>query len=80
MIEGMVRDGRNAYLTGYTPWFFGLRAVFNGRYYPYLIRTSCMLWGYAMAYLRRLPQAVTPEERAFHVGLQRRRLLLRRID
>ena len=42
-IDGMIRDGRNAYLTGYAPWFLILRAVFNGTYRPYLLRTACML-------------------------------------
>jgi glycosyltransferase involved in cell wall biosynthesis len=79
-VDGMVRDGRNAYLTGYTPWFFFLRAVYNGRFFPYVLRTACMLWGYASALLRRLPRAVSAEELAFHVRLQRRRLMLQRIE
>jgi poly-beta-1,6-N-acetyl-D-glucosamine synthase len=79
-IDGMVRDGRNAYLTGYTPWFFFLRALFNGRSFPYVVRTACMLWGYAGAFARRLPRAVSREEQAFHERLQRQRLLLQRIE
>ena len=35
-VDGMLRDGRNAYLTGYSPWFLILRAVYNGVYRPYL--------------------------------------------
>ncbi len=79
-IEGMIRDGRNAYLTGYTPVFLTLRALFNARYFPYVVRSACMLLGYAAAGLRRSPRVVTAEERAFHRRLQRRRLRLRGLD
>jgi glycosyltransferase involved in cell wall biosynthesis len=79
-VDGMIRDGRNAYCTGYTPYFFALRALYNARYFPYIVRSACMLWGYAGAYVRRAPRAVTPEELAFHVNLQNRRLLLKRVD
>ncbi len=72
-IDGMLRDGRNAYLTGYAPWFFCMRAVFNGLYRPYLLRTACMLIGYFGAMSRRLPRVVTPEEMAFHRKLHRER-------
>jgi poly-beta-1,6-N-acetyl-D-glucosamine synthase len=72
-IDGMLRDGRNAYLTGYAPWFFLLRALFNGLYRPYLLRTACMLLGYAGAMSRRLNRVVTPQEMAFHRKLHRER-------
>jgi GT2 family glycosyltransferase len=73
-IDGMVRDGRNAYLTGYGTFFFVCRALYNIRYRPWLLRTACMLWGFAAAWWRRLPRIVTDEERAFHRSLQRRRM------
>lgn len=75
-IDGTIRDGRNAYLTGYTPHFFVCRALFNIRFKPYLLRTICMLWGFTAAYVRRLPRAVTQEERFFHAQLLRDRLRL----
>lgn len=74
-IDGMLRDGRNAYLTGYAPWFFLLRAVFNGIYRPYLLRTACMLAGYARAWFQRMPRTVTSEEMAFHRKTHRERFL-----
>jgi glycosyltransferase involved in cell wall biosynthesis len=74
-IDGMLRDGRNAYLTGYAPWFIFLRAVFNGIYRPYLLRTACMLAGYAGAWFRRLPRVVTDEEMAFHRKSHRERFI-----
>lgn len=79
-VDGMVRDGRNAYLTGYGTFFFVARALFNARYRPWLLRTACMLWGFAAAAVRRLPRIVTEDEMAFHRMLQRRRLRLQRID
>lgn len=79
-LEGMLRDGRNAYLTGYTPVFLTLRALYNARYFPYVVRSACMLVGYAAACLRRSPRVVTAEERAFHRHLQRQRLRLHRLD
>ena len=79
-VDGMVRDGRNAWLTGYGGLFFTARALFNARYRPWLLRSACMLWGYADARLRRLPRIVTDEEVAFHRALQRRRILMMRID
>lgn len=74
-IDGMLRDGRNAYLTGYAPWFFFLRAVFNSLYRPFLLRTLCMLAGYARAWITRMPRVVTDEEMAFHRKLHRDRFL-----
>jgi len=79
-VDGMIRDGRNAYLTGYGGLFFAARALFNARYRPWLLRTACMLWGYAGARLRRLPRIVTEEEMIFHRTMQRRWLRLQRID
>lgn len=78
--DGMVRDGRNAYLTGYTPFFFVLRAFFNMRFRPYLLRTFCMLWGYFSAYIQGVSRTVSDEELSFHVKLQRRRLRFQSID
>ncbi|MEO7426978.1 MAG: glycosyltransferase family 2 protein [Fibrobacteria bacterium] len=74
-MDGMLRDGRNAYLTGYAPWFFLLRAVFNGIYRPYLLRTACMLAGYTAAWCKRLPRTVSAEEMAFHRKSHRERFL-----
>ena len=74
-IDGMLRDGRNAYLTGYAPWFFLLRAIFNGLHRPYLIRTACMLAGYFRAMVQRLPRIVSSEELAFHRKLHRDRFI-----
>jgi glycosyltransferase involved in cell wall biosynthesis len=79
-IDGMVRDGRNAYLTGYGTVFFLCRAAVNARYRPWLLRSACMLWGFAGAAVRRLPRIVNDEEMRFHRSLQRQRLRLRRID
>lgn len=79
-INGMVRDGRNNYLTGYTPWFLVIRAFFNARYYPYLLRTACMIFGYFSAYFKGLPRAVTKQEYQFHAKLQKNRLQLRGVD
>ena len=79
-IDGMVRDGKNNYLTGYTPLFFVMRAVFNARYYPYLFRTACMIYGYFAALFCGTPRAVTKQEYRFHAHLQWRRLMLRGID
>lgn len=73
-VDGMIRDGRNAYLTGYTLFFFLCRALFNVRYYPYVLRTACLLYGYLQAKWRGLPKIVTEEERLFHAQLQRKRL------
>jgi poly-beta-1,6-N-acetyl-D-glucosamine synthase len=69
-IDGMLRDGRNAYLTGYAPWFFLLRAMFNCLYRPYLLRTLCMLAGYARAWIKRAPRVVSEEEMSFHRKLR----------
>lgn len=74
-IDGMLRDGRNAYLTGYAPWFFFLRALYNGLHRPYAIRTACMLAGYVRAMAQRLPRIVSPEELDFHRKLQRDRFI-----
>jgi poly-beta-1,6-N-acetyl-D-glucosamine synthase len=79
-VDGMIRDGRNAWLTGYGGLFFTARALFNARYRPWLLRSACMLWGYADARLRRVPRIVTDEEVAFHRALHRRRILQMRID
>jgi biofilm PGA synthesis N-glycosyltransferase PgaC len=78
-VDGMLRDGRNAYLTGYGTFFFVCRALFNVRYRPWLLRTVCMLWGFASAWWRGLPRIVTDEELAFHRSLQRRRMRLETI-
>jgi len=78
--DGMTRAGRNNYLTGYFTLFFVLRAFYNGIYYPYIIRTLCMLFGYLQAYLSKQPLAVTEAEHLFHVNLQRKRLGLQAID
>jgi len=78
-INGMVRDGRNNYLTGYMPLFFVLRAIFNGRYFPYVVRTACMLYGYFSSYVKNLPRIVTEDEYKFHSSLQKKRLLFRKI-
>ncbi len=74
-IDGMIRDGRNAYLTGYAPWFLIIRAFYNCIHRPYLIRTACMLAGYFKAMLGRLPRVVTTEEMRFHRHLHRERFL-----
>lgn len=79
-VNGMVRDGHNNYLTGYTPSFLILRALFNARYYPYFLRSGCMIYGYFRAYLQGLPRSVSDSEYRFHAKLQRRRLMLRDID
>lgn len=79
-VNGMVRDGHNNYLTGYTPGFLILRALFNARYYPYFVRSACMIYGYFRAYLKRLPRTVNENEYRFHARLQWRRLTLRDID
>ena len=79
-INGMVRDGRNSYLTGYTPLFLLARAFFNIRYYPYLLRTFCMLYGYFTTYIKGISRTVSNEEYKFHARLQRHRLMLRDID
>lgn len=73
-IDGMVRDGRNAYLTGYVPFVFFCRAVFNIRYKPYILRTICMLWGYFSTYLKRPARVVSDEEYDFHKKVQWRKL------
>ena len=74
-IDGMLRDGRNAYLTGYAPWFLVLRAAYNGIHRPYLLRTLCMLIGYFKAMAFRLPRVVSQEEMKFHRHLHRERFL-----
>jgi cellulose synthase/poly-beta-1,6-N-acetylglucosamine synthase-like glycosyltransferase len=74
-IDGMIRDGRNAYLTGYAPWFLIVRAIYNGIHRPYLLRTTCMLAGYFKAMLVRLPRVVNEEEMKFHRHLHRERFL-----
>ena len=79
-IDGMLRDGRNAYLTGYGPFFFLCRALFNARYRPYLLRTACMRWGFGSAWMKRIPRIVTREEREFHLRLQRKRMRFEPID
>jgi biofilm PGA synthesis N-glycosyltransferase PgaC len=79
-INGMVRDGRNSYLTGYTPLFLLARALFNVRYYPYVLRTFCMVYGYFTTYVKGVPRTVSDKEYQFHAKLQRNRLLLRDID
>jgi len=78
--DGMIRDGRNNYITGYSPLFFLLRALYNAKYYPFILRTLCMLYGYANAYIQKLPLAVTKEEHVFHLNLQRNRIFLKSID
>jgi poly-beta-1,6-N-acetyl-D-glucosamine synthase len=74
-MDGMIRDGRNAYLTGYAPWFLVLRAVFNGIYRPYLLRTACMLTGYFKAMIRKSERVVSGDEMRFHRRLHRQRFL-----
>lgn len=75
-VDGSVRDGRNAWLTGYGAPFFVARALYNARYRPFVVRSACMLYGYAAAWWRREPRIVTAEEMAFHRELHRRRLRL----
>ncbi len=79
-LDGMIRDGRNNYITGYIPLFFISRAIFNARYFPFLLRTACMLYGYFSASFQKLPKAVTQEEYAFHASLQKKRLFFKKID
>jgi biofilm PGA synthesis N-glycosyltransferase PgaC len=74
-IDGMIRDGRNAYLTGYAPWFLILRALFNGTHRPYLLRTACMLTGYFKAMLSKRERVVSGDEMQFHRYLHRQRIL-----
>ena len=74
-MDGMLRDGRNAYLTGYAPWFLVLRAVYNGVHRPYLLRTLCMLAGYFKAMFTRMPRVVSDKEMKFHRFLHRERFL-----
>lgn len=74
-IDGMLRDGRNAYLTGYAPWFLVMRAVYNGIHRPYLLRTFCMLGGYFKAMFARMPRVVSDKEMQFHRHLHRERFL-----
>ena len=78
--DGMTRDGRNNYITGYSTTFFVFRAIYNGKYYPFFIRTYCMLYGYICAHINKLPLAVTPQEHLFHVNLQRKRLGLKKLS
>lgn len=75
-IDGMIRDGKNAYLTGYVPFVFFCRAVFNMKYRPYMLRTFCMLWGYFSALIRRLDKVVDEEEYEFHKKIQWSKLKL----
>ena len=75
-LDGSVRDGRNAWLTGYGPTFFTARALYNARYRPWIVRSACMLYGYAGAWWRGERRIVTDEEMAFHRSLHRRRLRL----
>ncbi len=79
-IDGMIRDGRNNYITGYIPLFFISRAIFNARYFPFVLRTACMLYGYFSASFKHLPKAVTKEEYEFHASLQKKRLLFKKVD
>ncbi len=73
-IDGMVRDGRNAYLTGYDPMFFVARAIYNARYAPWILRSICMLWGFFKASVTRLPRVVSREEMMWHRMFQRQRM------
>lgn len=75
-VEGSVRDGRNAWLTGYGAGFFTARALYNARYRPWIVRSACMLYGYAGAWWRGEKRIVTEAEMAFHRSLHRRRLRL----
>ncbi len=75
--DGMTRDGRNNYITGYYRLFFLLRALYSARYFPFIVRTVCMLYGYARAERLKLPLAVSDEEHLYHINLQRNRLGLR---
>lgn len=77
-MDGMIRDGRNAYLTGYAPWFLTLRALYNGVHRPYLLRTACMLYGYFKAMIGKRERVVSGEEMEFHRYLHRQRILRRR--
>lgn len=73
-IEGIIRDGNNAYLTGYVPIVFFCRAVFNMKYRPYILRTYFMLYGYFKAYILRKPRVVSYEEMQFHKKIQWQKL------
>ena len=73
-IDGMIRDGRNAFLTGYVPFVFFCRAVYNVRYKPYLLRTLCMLWGYFSTLVKNPPRVVDQEEFEFHKRIQYKKL------
>jgi len=73
-LDGMIRDGRNNYITGYPVVFFVLRSIYNAKYYPYIVRTLCMLYGYLMASIKKIPRAVTEEEHKFHADLQTKRI------
>ncbi len=74
-MDGMIRDGRNAYLTGYAPWFLILRAGFNCIYRPYLLRTFCMLFGFFKAMIEKRKRVVSDEEMKFHRYLQSQRFI-----
>lgn len=79
-IKGMIRDGRNNYLTGYSPLFFCLRAIYNARFYPFIVRTGCMLYGYFKTWLKGETRAVNEQEYKFHTKLQWTRLTFGDID
>lgn len=72
--DGMIRDGRNAFLTGYVPSVFIIRALYNIRHKPYLSRTICMLWGYFSTWVKNPPRVVNQQEYEFHKTIQYKKI------
>jgi len=78
-LDGMIRDGRNAYLTGYSTVFFIARALFNMQFKPYCIRTLCMIYGFFKTMISKQPRIVAQEELKYHQKLQWDRLLFKHL-
>jgi len=74
--RGRLSGGRAAYRAGYAPGFMVARAAAHVFARPYVIGSVLMLGGFAEGYLRRLPQAASPELIKFVRREQRRRLLM----
>jgi hypothetical protein len=74
VLTGRARHGFGQYYMGSDPLYFAATCAFRMAHPPYVIGGLAMLWGYAEAWLRGLPQHADAELRRFVRAYQRRAL------
>lgn len=76
VLTGRRRYGRSQYFMGTDPLYFLASAVFRMIHPPYLIGGIAMMYGYAAAWLGRMPRYPDEELRKFIRAYQRRVLIV----